>query len=115
MRIRHQHWEPPAHQISAAVDLFSLPFQRVDTSEAAPTYSGDLDGARLTSQLDAVLALMQDGTWRTLGEIRAAIGRGSEAGLSARLREIRASRRGQVERRRRGDPKQGLWEYRLLK
>lgn len=112
---RHQHWAGTATQVSTSgpqSDFWET--QLVPMVMDAPTYSGDLDGERLTSQLDAVLALMQDGTWRTLGEIRAAIGRGSEAGLSARLREIRGSRRGQVERRRRGDPKQGLWEYRCL-
>lgn len=118
---RHQHYAPPA--VDNSLDLFAQASRRMFAFDnqlspygqvGAPTYSGDLDGERLTSQLDAVLALMQDGTWRTLSEIRAAIGRGSEAGISARLREIRASRRGQVERRRRGDPKQGLWEYRLV-
>lgn len=116
-RIRHQHYTPLE---SAAPDLWAV--ARAERSryvdfveQLLPTYSGDLDGERLTSQLAAVLALMRDGTWRTLSEIRAAIGRGSEAGLSARLREIRGSRRGRVERRRRGDPKNGLHEYRLLK
>jgi len=83
-------------------------------TETAPTYSGPLDGDRLTSQLEAVQALMQDGVWRTLAEIRTALGRGSEAGLSARLREIRGKRK-TVERQRRGDPQHGLWEYRLRK
>jgi hypothetical protein len=84
---------------------------------APPPYTGRLDGERLTSQLAAVQALMQDGVWRTLGEIRATLGRGSEAGLSARLRESRTRQAGgwTVERRRRGDPTVGLWEYRLLK
>lgn len=115
---RHKHYLPTDRSgwygISQAELDFLPPSVPVDASEA-PTYSGALDGERLTSQLDAVLVLMQDGTWRTLSEIRAAIGRGSEAGISARLREVRAIRRGVVERRRRGDPKQGLWEYRLLK
>lgn len=111
-RRHHDHYVPSLG-VTLAPDLFSAPSVPVDTSKA-PTYLGDLDGERLTSQLDAVLALMGDGQWRTLSQIKAAIGRGSEAGLSARLREIRNSRRGVVERRRRGDPKNGLWEYRCL-
>lgn len=122
-RIRHQHYYADARtdleRLNEPASQLTIFDGRVKIAPCLgipqPTYSGDLDGERLTSQLDAVLALMQDGIWRTLSEIRAAIGRGSEAGLSARLREIRASRRGQVERRRRGDPKNGLHEYRLLK
>ena len=110
-RRRHQHWYDAGPK---APDLFTLPSVPVIPE---PPYSGALDGDRLTSQLQAVQALMQDGTWRTLAEIRAALGRGSEAGLSARLRESRTRQAGgwTVERQRRGDPKVGLWEYRLSK
>ena len=110
-RRRHQHWYEAGPK---APDLFTLPSVPVIPE---PPYSGALDGDRLTSQLQAVQALMQDGVWRTLAEIRAALGRGSEAGLSARLRESRTRQAGgwTVERRRRGDPKNGLWEYRLCR
>jgi len=107
-RRRHQHWYDAGPK---APDLFTLPSVPVIPE---PPYSGALDGDRLTSQLEAVQALMQDGVWRTLAEIRTALGRGSEAGLSARLREIRGKRK-TVERQRRGDPQHGLWEYRLRK
>jgi hypothetical protein len=112
MRIRHHHyhWMPA----DAGPMLFGA-VRALDIPE--PTYSGTLDGDRLTSQLAAVQALMADGCWRSLSEIRAVLGRGSEAGLSARLRESRTRQAGgwTVLRRRRGDPKVGLWEYRLRK
>ncbi|MBP6479826.1 MAG: hypothetical protein KA310_03170 [Pseudomonadales bacterium] len=85
------------------------------------TFEHKKDGARLRGQLLKVRELMRDGQWRTLGEIRAVVG-GSEAGVSARLRDLRKEKFGArlVERRRRGaaglagDPKSGLWEYRVL-
>jgi hypothetical protein len=54
---------------------------------------------------------MADGRWRTLGEIQAACG-GSEAAVSARLRDLRKVRHQShiVERRRVAG---GLWEYRV--
>jgi len=64
--------------------------------------------------LDRVRDLMRDGRWRTLAEIVELCG-GSEAGVSARLRDLRKPQHGgrRVERRRRGEPRLGLWEYRL--
>jgi hypothetical protein len=79
------------------------------------TYHADLDQARLTTEFERVKALMADGQWRTLKEIRIGIGGGSEPGISARLRDLRKAKYGAyiVERRRRGNPKAGLWEYRV--
>ena len=76
------------------------------------TFSPTLDGPRLTSQLEAVKALMLDGRWRSLPYI-AGYARGSEAGISARLRDLRKAKFGgyQVERRRVAG---GLYEYRVL-
>ena len=76
------------------------------------TYDPALDATRLKSQLERVRTLMQDGQWRTLGEIQALAG-GSEAALSARLRDLRKPRFGAwiVDRRRVSN---GLWEYRVL-
>jgi hypothetical protein len=56
---------------------------------------------------------MLDGTWRTLEGIRSTVG-GSEAGISARLRDLRKPRFGGygVERRRVSG---GLFEYRVLR
>lgn len=79
---------------------------------AGATYVHTLDADRLNRQQAEVFALMRDGTWRTLAEISAAT-HNPEASVSARLRDFR--RLGQtVERRRRGDPRAGLHEYRVV-
>jgi len=70
------------------------------------------DRRRLGNLLDRVERLMADGRWRTLHEIQASTG-GSEASVSARLRDLRKPRNGArtVNRRRmRG----GTWQYRLV-
>jgi hypothetical protein len=79
------------------------------------TFIHELDGGRLGKQLQVVRALMLDGQWRTLGEISEATGYG-EASVSARLRDCRKERFGghQVQRRRRGDGRRGLFEYRII-
>ena len=76
------------------------------------TFDAERDAERLSSQRVRVLALMLDGEWRTLGQIATAV-QGSEAGVSARLRDFRKSRFGgyQVERQR---VTGGLWQYRVL-
>jgi hypothetical protein len=77
------------------------------------TFEPALDAKRLTSQLERVRALMGDGQWRTLGEIQAACG-GTEARISARLRDLRKPRfRGHTVDRRRIIG--GLYEYRLTR
>ena len=93
----------------------------VPLTEAAPTlfdgatFSALCDSVRLTGQLNRVKLLMIDGHWRTLAEIREVVG-GSENGVSARLRDLRKDKFGghTVECKRRGDPRRGLFEYRLL-
>ena len=71
----------------------------------------ELDGDRLGRQLVTVRDLMTDGQWRTLREISDAT-KAPEASVSARLRELRGLG-SKVERRRRGDPRRGLHEYRV--
>jgi hypothetical protein len=77
------------------------------------TYVNDLDQQRLSGQLLAVHSLMSDHQWRTLAEIVCLLGKGSETGVSARLRDLRKPRFGSltVESRRRQPG--GLWEYRI--
>jgi len=77
------------------------------------TYEAPLDKPRLSTQLKQVFDLMKDGQWRTLSEIGA---KGSGSGVSARLRDLRKAKFGghKVERRRKGNPKDGLFEYRLI-
>lgn len=79
------------------------------------TYQPELDIDRLKSQLDRVRWLMEDGEWRTLAQIQGIIG-GSESGISARLRDLRKEKFGSyiVNRRHRGEPSFGLFEYQLI-
>ena len=76
------------------------------------TYEPEQDKHRLNCQLRRVFDLMRDGKWRTLDVIAYQVS-GSEAAISARLRDFRKPRFGAhtVERRR---VKCGLFEYRLL-
>lgn len=78
------------------------------------TFDASLDHKRLGAQMGAVRALMGDGAWRTLREISLALGE-PEASISARLRDLRKVKFGAltVELRRRGEPAEGLFEYRV--
>lgn len=75
------------------------------------TYDPALDGERLGTQLDRVrdMLLGHRGEWFTLSELQSIAG-GSEAGVSARLRDLRKERNGghDVRGRRRSG---GTWEY----
>lgn len=75
------------------------------------TYDPVLDGERLGRQLDRVRdeLLSHVGTFYTLAELQRVAG-GSEAGVSARIRDLRKVRNGghMVQRRRRSE---GTWEY----
>jgi hypothetical protein len=77
-------------------------------------YIPELDNDRLSSQHDRVKYLMLDGKWRTLGEIELITGDPS-ASISAQLRHLRKPRFGAhlVEKRPRGDRRNGLYEYRV--
>ena len=81
---------------------------------AGATYEPEHDEARLTSQLERVRQLMSDGRWRTLAHI-AQLVHGSEAGVSARIRDLRKIQHGGyvIERQRHGDPRKGIWLYRM--
>jgi len=80
-----------------------------------PDYIPELDHDRLTGQIKRVKDLMLDGQWRTLAEIESHTG-DPPASISAQLRHLRKERFGvwTVEKRRRGDPSDGLFEYRVL-
>jgi hypothetical protein len=75
------------------------------------------DEVRLTGQTLAVWRVLLDGRWHTIDEICQATGYKSQASVSARLRDFRKERFGghDVERRRRGDPSEGLHEYRIAR
>lgn len=80
------------------------------------TYDPALDKERLSSLLAKVYWTLRNHpeTWFTLSELYVRCG-GSEAGLSARLRDLRKAKFGShvIAMRRRGDPKRGIFEYRL--
>lgn len=86
--------------------LFSVPFYADGT-----TFEPQRDRARLGAQMQAVQDYMLSHEWVTLPELHAALG-GSEAGLSARLRDLRKARYGAhtVERKSVGG---GLFAYRV--
>lgn len=92
--------------------LFDLPLPPIGRDEFdGETYSKHRDYARLQGQLQRVFELMKDGKHRTLAEIAEQVS-GSEAGVSARLRDLRKPKFGGhvVERKRLGG---GLWSYAL--
>lgn len=78
-------------------------------------YDPDLDQIRLTGQAKKIYYLMRDRKWRSLREISDATG-APEASASACLRDFRKERFNYhtVNKRRRGEPKSGLWEYQVL-
>ena len=80
------------------------------------TYEPEHDRQRLNGQAGRVYDTMQDGAWRTLAEIGEITGDPQQS-ISARLRDFRKAKFGglAVERRRRGDPVDGLFEYRVQK
>jgi hypothetical protein len=89
---------------------------QLDLPLTPPRFDGpdinERDTIRLAGQMARVFELMSDGNWRTLSEILIHAG-GSEAGCSARLRDLRKKRFGgyTVNRRRRYE---GHFEYQLL-
>ena len=74
------------------------------------TFERAKDGPRLDRQYDRVLAYMENGKWRTLHAIAVAAN-GSEAGVSARLRQIRANGH-EVNRERRAG---GMHVYQVIR
>jgi hypothetical protein len=66
--------------------------------------------------MQAIYYCMKDGCWRTLAEIHAIVRVGSEASISARLRDFRKNQWGAntVNRRRRGEAALGIHEYQLI-
>lgn len=78
------------------------------------TFDSEVDGPRTNSQRAQIEALMNDGKWRTLAAIAAHTG-ASEAGASARLRDLRKREYGaRTVERKRLEPKSGLYLYRVV-
>jgi hypothetical protein len=82
-----------------------------DTLFDGITYDAARDEVRLSRQLQNVKQILSDNRWHTLAEISQRIG-GSEAGISARLRDLKKERFGRhkIERQH---ISRGLWKYRL--
>ena len=77
------------------------------------TFDKALDGVRLTSQLNRVFVVMSDGKWHTLAELSKSCG-GTEAAISARIRDFRKEKFGGREVQRQRVDGSGLWAYRLV-
>lgn len=81
------------------------------------TFDWQMDGDRLKKQFHRVWALMYDRKWRTLEQIAAEVG-GSEAGVSARLRDFRKERFGSHkvlrERMPGAEARKGLFVYKVI-
>ena len=75
------------------------------------TYEPQRDYVRLSGQLYSVKAILSDRQWHTLTEIAQRIN-GSEAGVSARIRDLRKPKFGShtIERQH---LEHGLWRYRM--
>ena len=94
-------------------------YQRDDEGDTprGATFDRDLDGPRTATQLAAVRRVMASGGWWTLARLREVLASegiaSSEAGVSARIRDLRKPEHGsrEVERRRVAG---GLHEYRLV-
>ncbi len=86
-----------------------------DRHHDGDTYEPEHDKVRLNRQQQLVYSVMRDGVWRTLSEIAEETGE-PEASISARLRDFRKPKFGKfdVQRRRRGEAKAGVHEYRLI-
>ena len=80
-----------------------------------PCYDPAFDQGPLPKQLGRIFTLMRDGGRRTLDEIATSTG-DPAARISAQLRHLRKPRFGgyTVQKRRRGLPDHGPYEYRLV-
>jgi hypothetical protein len=77
------------------------------------TYAPALDRKRLSGQLERVFNSMSDWQWHSLADLSLHLG-GTEASMSARLRDLRKSKFGShvIDRRRVGTT--GLFQYKLV-
>ena len=81
-----------------------------------PAYEAEHDADRVSTQMESIRNYMTCAKdHRTLAEIEKATGHPA-ASVSAQLRHLRKPRFGghTVHKRRRGEPSNGLWEYRVF-
>jgi len=79
-----------------------------------PVYNPERDNKRLKSQIQRIYHYMAAGGWHTFDEIHSATG-DPHTSISAQLRHLRKERFGEhtIDKRHRGEPARGLYEYRL--
>ena len=98
------------------MDLFdyvpTLPSPPAQRAFDGATYAPERDYERLSGQLKAVYDLMRDSKWRTLSDIRETV-EGSEAAISARLRDLRKTKYGSYTIEREHIDR-GLYRYRMV-
>ena len=96
------------HHEPLLAGIAPLPFKGSD-------YVAELDAKRLTGQILRVKQAMSDGKYRTLSELEAITG-DPQSSISAQIRNLKKRPFGshQVEKRRRGNPGNGCWEYRFV-
>lgn len=92
-------------------ELYQLPEPAPAKAFGGETYNSQWDYSRLKGQLAKVFDFMCDGQWHTLAEIHAVVG-GSEAAVSARLRDLRKDQYGAFDIQRQS-VSEGLFRYRL--
>lgn len=80
------------------------------------TYDAKHDKVRLGGKLKMVFDLLSDGKPRTKAEMNHELGLDPNAATDARARDLRKKKFGgyNVPSNRRGSPKDGIWEYRLV-
>jgi len=78
-----------------------------------PCYSPEHDRRRLSGQILRVFNAMISARWLSLREIAAITG-DPEASVSAQIRHLDNIHGIPHDKRRRGEPGRGLWEYQLL-
>jgi len=78
-------------------------------------YVSLLDKKRLVTQLMEIFNLIKNGKWYTLFEIEQ-ITKYPQSSISAQLRNLRKRKFGSfiIEKKRRGEKSNGLFEYRLI-
>ncbi len=86
------------------------------------TFNQARDGKRLETQQARVLAVLRCGEWLTVSEVQARIAlmfdghRDPETSIGSRIRDLRKAKFGlfRIDAQTRGNPKAGLWEFRLV-
>lgn len=80
------------------------------TDRQGSTYEREFDFDRLNRQEALVYRAFARGGWYTLRELSDATGQ-PEASISARFRDLKNIHGLKTDKRRRGDPKNGIYEY----